>query len=237
MKKNTFIRVLSLTMAAGVILGSYGCKDTKTSEETTKAAEGNSNVSVSTSELSSITTVIEYTSVNKKGKEKNATSVATIVDPGINKAHFGPLLSEKFSDDKNAKDNFKKKVDTYSIDEKKADEIIKDAENWQTFTYDYFVSNPFSKRIAFRTISSTPKDGIILDGDIGCEKGVPSGVGTYIILEGLVDTNKYKDEDAIKAALKEMKPQIEYTFVDGMDDTIDDWSAVKTKQLPIDISR
>ena len=239
MKKNTFIRAISLTMAAGVILGSYGCKsNTEPKAEiiySSESAEGKDKAS--TKELTSVTTVIEYTSVDKKGKEKQVTSIATIIDPGINNAHFGPVLSDKFSDDKDAKNDLKKKAEQYGTDEKKVEEIIDDAENWQSFTYDYYLSNPFSKRIAFRTISSTPKDGILLDGDIGCEKGVPSGAGTYIILEGLVDTNKYKDEAAIKAALKEMKPQVEYTFIESADDSVDDWSNVKTKQLPIDISR
>jgi len=234
MKKNTFIKVLSLAMAAGVILGSYGCKDSGNNEaEDTTAGTSASE----TTELTSVTTVIEYTSVDEKGKEKQATTVDTIVIPSINKAVLGPTVSEKISDDKTYKDSFKKRLDDYNTDEKQYEEIVNDAENWQTFSYDYYVSNPYAKRIAFREISSKSKDGILVDGNVGCEKSIPSGKGSYIIIEGMVDKNKYKDEAAIKKALEEMDLNIEYTFVESVDDTVEDWAKVDTKQLSIDISR
>ena len=224
MKRNAFIKTLSLVMAAGVILGSYGCKADKKDPKVDK------------SEVASVTTIIEYTSVDDKGNEKKATNVINNYIPEIdNNAEFGPLLSEKFSDDKEAKEKFKQNIKEYGADEKKYEEIVKDAANWQTFTYDYYVANPYSQRIAFRTIKSTPKDGILLDSDLGCEKSIPSGKGAYIMLEGMVDTSKFKDEAAIKAALAEMKPEIVYTLVQSIDDTVDDWSKVDAKKLPMDI--
>ncbi len=217
-------------MAAGVILGSYGCK----ADEKKKKDLINEKP-----EISSITTIIEYTSRDNKGKEKNATKVIDDYIPEINnKVTFGPLLSEKFSDDKNAKEQFKKNIkDEYGADDNKYEEIVKDAAKWQTFTFDYYVANPFPQRIAFKKITSAAKDGILLDYYLDGERGVPSGNGTYIMLEGMVDTSKYKDEAAIKAALIEMKPQIIYTFIQSIDDTVDDWSKVDTKMLPIDISK
>ena len=227
MKRNTFIKTLSLVMAAGVILGSYGCKADK------KKTDINSDKS----EIPSVTTIIEYTSVDDKGKEKQATNIIDNYIPDMNnKVEFGPLLSEKFSDDKNAKELFKKNIKSYGADEKKYEEIVKNAANWQTFTYDYYVVNPYPQRIAFKTITSKTKDGILIDNELGCEKSIPSGKGSYILLEGMVDTSKFNDEAAVKAALEEMKPQIVYTFVQSIDDTVDDWEKADTKTLPMNIA-
>lgn len=229
MKRNTFIKTLSLVMAAGVILGSYGCK----ADDNKKAHIGKDK-----SEIPSITTIIEYTSIDNKGHEKKATNIIDNFIPEMNnKVEFGPLLSEKFSDDKDAKEQFKKNIKSYGSDEKKYEEIIKNAANWQTFTYDYYVVNPYSQRIAFRTITSTTKDGILIDNDLGCEKSIPSGKGSYILLEGMVDTSKFKDEASIKEALKAMNPQIVYTFVQSIDETVEDWSKIETKKLPMNIAQ
>ena len=227
MKRNTFIRVLSAVMAAGVLLGSYGCKK---EEPKTPAAEGKS-------EITSVTTVIEYTSIDSKGKEKQMTTVDTIEDPSVNKAVLGPKLSEKFSDNKEAKDKLKEHIADYGADEKKYDEIVKDAENWQTFTYDYYVANPYAKRIAFRTITSQNKDGILVNSDVGCEVGVPSGRAAYILIDGMVDKNKYPDEESIKKALGEMDICVKYTFLESADETVDDWSKVDVRTMPLDFSK
>ena len=228
MKKSTLIRVFSAVMAAGVLLGSYGCK-TDESQEMTVTGEKK--------EITSITTVYEYTSIDSKGKEKDVTTVDTIEVPSINKAVLGPKLSEKFSDNKENKEKLKKNIANYGADEKKYEEIVNDAENWQTFTYDYYVPNPFAKRIAFRTITSKTKDGILINSDMGCEIGVPSGKAGYIMIEGMIDKNKYPDEASIKKALSEMDIGLKYVFLESVDDSVDDWSKVDTQILKIDFSK
>lgn len=230
MKRNTFIRVLSAVMAAGILLGSYGCK--KAEKEGSKQPEVTGK-----SEITSVTTVIEYTSIDSKGKEKKMTTIDTIEDPSVNKAVLGPKLSEKFSDNKEAKEKLKKNIADYGADEKKYEEIVKDAENWQTFTYDYYVANPYAKRIAFRTITSNSKDGILVNSDVGCEVGVPSGRAAYILIDGMIDKSKYPDEESIKKALSEMDICIKYTFLENADETVDDWAKADVKTMPLDFTK
>lgn len=224
--KNTVIRVISAFMAASVLLVTCSCGKTAG-----KKTEGPAQPDIKNS-----TAVIEYTSVDKDGKETEKSTVTKLEIPDMNTPVLGLTLEEKF-EKKDAQKQFEKNIESYNIDKKEYEKIIEEKEDWQTFTYCIFVTNPLAKRIAFQFVTHKNIDGVILCDDLGCEYGMGSGYGMTIALDGMVNKAKFKDEAALKEALGKMDVKLLYTFVASMDETVDDWSKVETKELKIDFSK
>lgn len=227
MKNNTVIRAVSAVLAAGVLLAAAGCggKDTKKKPEDLNQPAVENN-----------TVVIEYPTTNEKGEEEIVTKTDSVPSSILNKPNTGISLAEKL-ENKQEKERFEKYIDSYEISEKEYKKIEEKAENWISFDYDFYVANSTSKRILFKYLTHNAKDGIIIDNDMGCEYGLPSGVGMIVSFSGYVDISKYESEEDMKAALSEMGIKIIYTSVDSMDDSIDDWSKVETKTMDIDFSK
>lgn len=226
MKNNTFIKAVSAVLAAGILLVSAGCgKETKGKPEPLNQPV-----------VENDTAIIEYPTINEKGEEEMVTKTDSVLSSIVNKPVTGISLAEKL-ENKQEKERFEKYIDTYDISEKEYKEIEKEAENWVSFDYDFYVANSTSKRILFRNITHTAKDGIIIDNDMGCEFGLPTGVGMMVSFSGYFDATKYQDEEAMKAALAEMNIKIIYTQVESIDDSIDDWSAVETQTMDIDFTK
>lgn len=224
--KNRIIRIISAVMAASVLLAAYGCKDGK------KAVKQEVNMP----DIKDSVARVDFTSVDQNGKEVNATTFYDVPAPDLNKAVLGLSAKETFEKE-GAKENFKKNLDDYGIDDKQYEEIVNKQEDWQSYSYMFYIANSTPRRIAFRSVSHTDKDGIIINNDLGCEYGVPSGRGSTIYIEGMVDKSKYADEAAIKKALSEMNVKLNYTYVENMDDTVDDWSKVDIKTMDIDFTK
>lgn len=227
--KNKVIRVISVLMAAGILLSTCGCKANDSKNK--KSDSGLTQPDVSNS-----TAVIEYPTTDANGKESVVTKVADVQTPDVNMPVLGLTLQEKFEKE-GEKEQFKKNIDKYKISEKECDKIIDKASDWQTFEYDLYVSNTQSKRVAFRFIKHQNLDGIILNDDLGCEYGMGPGYGMTIAFDGVVDKTKFADEAALKDALSKMGIKLIYAYVTSADDTIDNWETVSTREMEIDFSK
>lgn len=241
--KNKLIRIISAVMAAGVLLGTYGCKKSETANENGKATEANpSAVSEEASAATGsnkATTVVEYTSVDANKKEVQATKVVEYDTRAFyNVVRSGETFKEQMDNDKNLKENIKKHIDNYNIDEKQYEEVVKKAEHWVSFEYNYLFVNTTPTRITFDRLSHTNADGIILnDYCIGCERGIASAQDGVITLEGFYDESKYPDEQAFLDALSKMSINVVYLPIENIDQTISDFENPQFKTLPIKITK
>ena len=226
MSKNTFIRAVSAFLAAGVLLATAGC-----GKEKAKQLPDLNQPSIENS-----TAVIEYTSTNEKGEETPATTVVNINVPDLNKPMTGLTLKEKL-ENKNEAKRFEDSKENYGLDSKEYKKLVEEADEWVAFNYVFYVANSTSSRILFRKIKYNESKDILLDTDLGCEYGVPSGGGMTIVFSGFVKSSRYETEETLKTALSEMGIQLIYTPVDSIDDSIDDWSAVETKTMDIDFTK
>lgn len=226
MRKNNFIRAVSIFLAAGVLLASAGCGG----KTKTKTPELNQPV------IENSTAVIEYTSINEKGEETNVTTVQDVNIPDLNKPVSGMSLAQKL-ESKNEAERFEKNKEDYNISEDEYNKIVEKADEWISFNYLFYVANSTPQRILFRNIKYNDNKDIKINSDLGCEYGVPSGSGMSIVFSGYVNSSKYESEDALKAALSEMGIQIIYTSVESIDDSVDDWSKVSTKTMDIDFTK
>lgn len=220
MNKNILIRAVSLILATGVILTAYGCKDSKT--------EGNLNQPT----IENNKVVVEYTSVNEKGKEVEATNVIDINKDVVGQLNAGSSLKDTLKNDE-AKDKFVNNSDSLGIDKEEAEQIVEEAEKWIKISYSLYVTNSNAKRVAFRSLRVTNTEDIIIDSDLGCEYGFNPGKGMVIFIDGLVNSAKYETEEEIITALNEMDIDIIYTFLDTDLDSVDNWSSVTTAYMPV----
>lgn len=227
--KNKVIRVISVLMAAGILLSTCGCKanDSKNKK---------SDSGLTQPDIANSTAVIEYPTTDTNGKESVVTKVEDVQTPDVNMPVLGLTLQEKFEKE-GEQERFKKNIDKYKISEKDYDKIVDKASDWQTFEYDLYISNSQSKRVAFRFIKHQNLDGIILNDDLGCEYGISPGYGMTVGFDGVVDKTKYKDEAALKEALSKMGVKLLYAYVTSADDTIDNWETVSTREMAVDFSK
>lgn len=220
MNKNILIRAVSLLLAGGVMLTAYGCKDNKD--------KGGLNQPT----IQDNTAVIEYPSTDSNGKEVDATNVINVNDKAVGQLHAGSSLSDSLKD-KEDKDKFVSRNEDLGLDKDKAEEIVEEAEKWTKFSYNVYVANSNSKRVAFSQLKATNTDDIIIDTNLGCEYGFNPGRGMSIIIEGLVNSAKYETEEEIIDALNAMDIDIIYTLIDSDLDSVDDWSSVTTAYMPV----
>lgn len=227
MKNNTLIRLSAAIVSASILFSVAGCGKT---EEKEKDLELNQLV------VENSTAVIEYTSIDDKGQEVSATTVADVNAYDLNVPATGISLKEMLQNE-SQKRRFEMSKESYGLTDKEYEQIIAEADKWATFSYDFYVANSTAKRIAFANLEHTDKDGILIESDLGCEYGIASGHGLSIVFEGLVDSRKYSSEDELKKALSEMNIQILYTFVKSMDDNVEDWSKVEIRKMSIDFTK
>ena len=226
MNKNTIIRAVSAFLAAGVLFATAGCGKEK-AEQLPDLSQPN---------VENSTVVIEYTSKNEKGEEVPATTVLNVNTPDLNKPKTGLTLKEKL-ESKSEAERFEKYKENYGLDNKEYKELVEKADEWVSFNYLFYLANSTSSRIVFRKLKYNESSDVLIDGDLGCEYGIPSGGGMSIVISGFIKSSKYETEEALKAALAEMGIQIIYTPVDSIDDSIDDWSAVESKTMDIDFTK
>ena len=220
MNKNILIRAVSLVLAAGVMLTAYGCKDNKKDSGLNQPTIENNKV------------VVEYTSVNEKGKEVEATNVIDINKDVVGQLNAGSSLNDTLKNDE-AKDKFVNNSESLGINKEDAEQIVEEAEKWTKFSYSLYVTNSNAKRVAFRNLRATNTEDIIIEKDLDCEYGFNPGKGMMIFIEGLVNSAKYETEEEILAALNEMDIDIIYTYVESDLDSVDDWSSVTTAYMPV----
>lgn len=236
--KNKHIRIISVIMAACVLLGTYGCKSSDKNKEastSTTAATQASTENQSDNE-NIATSKFEYTSLDANKKEVPATGVVEYDTRALyNTVRTGETLKAQMDNDKDLKDKLRKHIDNYQIDEKQYEEIVNKAEEWVSFEIAYIVVNPTPTRIAFDRISHENKDGIIVNdyGSVGSEISIGSAQDIEILIEGLYDISKYPDVEAVKDALNEMNLKVVYISTENINQTISDFDNPQFKTLPI----
>lgn len=224
MHKNNIIRVVSVVLAASMMLTVYGCKksDNKTTGDINQPSVENN------------TAVINYTSVDNDGKETNVTNSVTVDNPGLNTVTVGSALSGTVKDESSMKD-FLDKNDGYQIPDDKVQDITDNAAKWSEFTYNTYIANSNSKRICFQNLDVADTADIIINHTLDAMYSVGPGHGMTIVFSGLVNTAKYTDAEALQAALKDMKIKLQYTLLEGNATDLDDWSDYTTQAIDITI--
>ena len=139
MNSKIFLKVISLVMAASIVLTVGGCKkndtvsdDTTAESKTQEVVDGKGNA-VQPSIDKDGKAIIKYTKVNSEGKKEDATTVVNVNSSVVNKPTMGSSLSDTVKTDgqkKNFVDNLVKKDD---IDKDKAEDIINKADDWVEF--------------------------------------------------------------------------------------------------------
>lgn len=208
-----------------MIVTTGGCKKTDTAD----------NSPIKQPVVENNTAVVEFTSVDANGKEIEASTVVNTAGDFVNYYEPGIPLSKKIATEE-GKAKFEKKAEDYQVSKKKLEEVENNAEKWETFSYLVLIANTTGKRMAFEYITVDRDDDLIVDTGLGCEYGIGPGNAESIEISGLVNTEKYKDEAAVKEALKALNVQLKYTYVANEDETVDDWSKADVHYSPITIS-
>ena len=97
MKNKIFLRIVSLIMAAGVMLTVGGCKKNNSDSGTTDASgnsvqavvDGKGNAVQPSVDEKASTAIVKYTKVNSDGKEEEATTVLKVNSPIVNQLTMG----------------------------------------------------------------------------------------------------------------------------------------------------
>lgn len=240
MKNKILLRIVSLVMAASVVLTVGGCKKKDTASDDTTAGskaqevvDGKGNA-VQPSIDKDGNAVIKYTKVNSDGKKEDATTVVKVNSSAVNKATMGSKLSDTVKTDGQKQSYVNNLVKKDEVDKNKAEDIVNKAEDWVEFGYSVYVANTNSLRLITASIDIGDKnDNLVLHKNLDCEYSIKSGSGMEIYISGLVNLEKYPDDQALLKELNNMKVKLVYTLAeDGVTD-IDDWSSVTTKTMDI----
>ena len=127
MKNKIFLRIVSLVMAAGVMLTVGGCKKNNSDSGTTDAS-GNSVQAV-------VDGKGKYTKVNSDGKEEEATTVLKVNSPIVNQLTMGSKVDQIYKTDGQKNSFVDNAVKNDGIDKDQAEDIVKHPEAWVEFNY------------------------------------------------------------------------------------------------------
>lgn len=249
MKNKILTRIISLVMAASVVLTVGGCgKKSSTADGKSDADAANGTTSGSVQEVvdgkgapvqpnvdeKASTAVVKYTKVNSEGKKEDATTVVNVNSPIINELSMSAKLSDQYKTDAQ-KLNFVNSVTRNNdIDKDKAEEIIKKADEWVEFGYTAYIANTSSQRLitAFLEIGGK-NNNIVVKKNLDCEYGIKSGSATTVFISGYVNIEKYPDEEAIIKELNGMKIKLVYTLADDNITDIENWDEVDKKTMDV----
>ncbi len=248
MNNKILTRIISLVMAASVVLTVGGCGKKGTASDGTSdkdaanvtTKEGvqevidgkGSPVQPNVDEKAS-TAVVKYTSVNSEGKSEDATRVVKVDSPIINDLTMSTRLSETIKNDAQ-KVNLVNTIVKDGVDKDKAEDIVKNAEKWVEFGYTAYIANTSSQRLITSFLELTnSNDNLVVLKNLDCEYGIKSGSGVPVYISGLVNVDKYPDEEAIIKELNGMKIKLVYTLVDDSITDIDNWDSVNKKTMTI----
>lgn len=134
--------------------------------------------------------------------------------------------------DQKKKDEFITYCADYGIDSETAKSLVNDSK-WTTFEVMVKVTNTNGKGIAAKDIKADNTAGIKVSQPLGVEYGIPSGKSQYIFISGIADSSEYGTQDAIISALGGMNIRLCYTFLDNPSESVEDWSKVEIKYMPI----
>lgn len=249
MNNKILMRIISLVMAASVVLAVGGCgKKGKTADVISGADASNGTTKASSQEVidgkgapvqpnvdeKASTAVVKYTKVNSEGKKEDATTVVNVNSPIINEISMSAKLSDQYKTDAQ-KLNFVNSVTRNNdIDKDKAEEIIKKADEWVEFGYTAYVANTSAQRLvtAFLEIGGK-NNNLVVKKNLDCEYGIKSGSATTVYISGFVNIEKFPDEEAIIKELNDMNIKLVYTLTDDSVTDIENWDEVNKKTMDV----
>lgn len=248
MNNKILMRIISLVMAASVVLAVGGCgKKGDTADVISGADASNGTTKASVQEVidgkgapvqpsvdeKASTAVVKYTSVNAEGKSEDATRVVKVDSPIINDLTMSTRLSETIKNDAQKVKLVNTMVDN-GVDKSKAEDIVKNAEKWVEFGYTAYIANTSSQRLitSFLELTNSNNNLVVLK-NLDCEYGIKSGSGVPVYISGLVNVDKYPDEETIIKELNDMKVKLVYTLVDDSITDIDNWDSVTKKTMAV----
>lgn len=249
MKNKILIRVISLVMAASVVLTVGGCgKKGSSSDDTgsgSAAANGTTAGSVevidgkgapvqpNVDEKAS-TAVVKYTKVNSDGKKEDATTVVNVSSSIVNDLTMSSKLGDKYKTDAEKQGFVNSVTKNDDIDKKKAEEIADKADEWVEFGYTAYIANTSAQRLitSFLEIGGS-NSNIVVRKNLDCEYSIKSGSATTVYISGYVNVEKYPDEESIFKELNGMNIKLVYTLADDSITDIDNWDEVSTKTMDI----
>ena len=249
MNNKILMRIISLVMAASVVLTVGGCgKKGNTSDVISGADASNGTTKASVQEVidgkgapvqpnvdeKASTAVVKYTKVNSEGKKEDATTVVNVNSPIINEISMSAKLSDQYKTDAQ-KLNFVNSVTRNNdIDKDKAEEIIKKADEWVEFGYTAYVANTSTQRLvtAFLEIGGK-NNNLVVKKNLDCEYGIKSGSATTVYISGFVNIEKFPDEEAIIKELNGMNIKLVYTLTDDSVTDIENWDEVNKKTMDV----
>ena len=250
MNNKILTRIISLVMVASVVLAVGGCgkKGSSADDANSNAEAANGTTKKSVTEVidgkgspvqpdideEKSAAVIKYTKVDANGKKEDATTVVNINSPVINDLTMSSKLNELIKTDDQKKDFIDSVVSDTSGDKKKAEEIISKADEWVEFGYTAYIANTSSQRLITSFIEIGGKnDNIVMKKSLDCEYSIKSGSGIAVYISGLVNVEKYPDEEAIFKELNNMDIKLVYTLADDSVTDIDDWNSVTKKTMTL----
>lgn len=250
MNNKILTRIISIVMAASVVLTVGGCgkKGGSADNAGSSAEAANGTTKKSVTEVidgkgspvqpdideEKSAAVIKYTKVNANGKKEDVTTVVNISSPIINDLEMSSKLNEIIKTDAQKQNFINSIVSDTDADKKKAEEIISKADEWVEFGYTAYIANTSSQRLIASFIQIGGKnDNIVMKKSLDCEYSIKSGSGMAVYISGLVNVEKYPDEEAIFKELNDMKIKLVYTLADDSITDIDNWDEVTKKTMNI----
>lgn len=249
MNNKILTRIISLVMAASVVLTVGGCGkkgSTADGNSNNDAANGTTKESVlevidgkgapvqpNIDEKAS-TAVIKYTKINEEGKKEDVTTVTKVNSPVINDIKMSSKLSEIYKTDGQKQIFVKQYTRNNDIDKDKAEEIIGKADEWVEFGYTAYIANTSAQRLITSFLEIGGKnDNLVVKRNLDCEYSITSGRATTVYISGFVNIEKYPDEESIFKELNEMKIKLVYTLADDKTSDVDNWDNVNKKTMDI----
>lgn len=249
MNNKILMRIISLVMAASVVLAVGGCgKKGNTADVISGADASNGTTKASVQEVidgkgapvqpnvdeKASTAVVKYTKVNSEGKKEDATTVVNVNSPIINEISMSAKLSDQYKTDAQ-KLNFVNSVTRNNdIDKDKAEEIIKKADEWVEFGYTAYVANTSAQRLVTVFLEIGGKNNnLVVKKNLDCEYGIKSGSATTVYISGFVNIEKFPDEEAIIKELNGMNIKLVYTLTDDSVTDIENWDEVDQKTMDV----
>lgn len=232
MNKNILIRVASLTLVAGVLITSFGCKKGDDTTPTTNA-DTNATGELALPSAENGTFKVDFTVYPEKvdGTTKPGATTNTTEKKG--ELYHISIQKSLDSVNDNMKRRLTEKASDFGIDKAKAENMIKSGTTWKHASVFVYVLNSNSKDAAMRFVKSKATEHIIIDTELDAEYGIPAGRGNYVALDAYIDISKYETEEEIVEVLKNMDINIVYTLMDTSSDSVDDWSKATTVYMPV----
>ena len=180
------------------------------------------------------TAVVKYTKVNSDGKEEEATTVLKVNSPIVNQLTMGSKVDQIYKTDGQKNSFVDNAVKNDGIDKDQAEDIVKHPEEWVEFNYTAYIANTSAQRLITSFIEVGGKnDNIVLKKNLDCEYSIKSGSAMEIFISGLVNIEKYPDEESLLVELNGMKVKLIYTLADDKITDIDNWDEVEQKKMDI----